>query len=180
MSSLPYSVTHTNLGSLLFFRVFIFQNVTDAVWITDIVWTYDSKLLQESNLIAKQPRRVPHHVIQATASEGLAQGPYMVAKVGFEPATLLIEGTEPCIPLSHHAPLWRMSLPDVRNWKCWLWDMFLHRCCSFAYLYSAFSRRLVGQFEWPSTACVVPFSEHVHSAFMGVTCDIVHTCLYMI
>jgi len=44
-----------------------------------------TRLLQESNLTAMQPRRVPHHVIQATASEGLAQGPYMVARVGFEP-----------------------------------------------------------------------------------------------
>ena len=30
--------------------------------------------------------------LQATVSEGLAQGPYMAAKVGFEPATLRTEG----------------------------------------------------------------------------------------
>ena len=37
-----------------------------------------------------------------TASEGLAQGPYMVARVGFEPATLRMEGialtTDPPCP----------------------------------------------------------------------------------
>ena len=42
------------------------------------------------------PRRSLHaKVLQATASEGLAQGPYVVAGVGFEPATLRTEGTEP-------------------------------------------------------------------------------------
>ena len=43
------------------------------------------RLLQESNLTAKQSHRAPHHVIQATTSEGLAQGPYVAAKGGFEP-----------------------------------------------------------------------------------------------
>ena len=33
--------------------------------------------------------------VRTTASEGLAQGPYVAAKVGFEPATLQTEGTEP-------------------------------------------------------------------------------------
>ena len=37
---------------------------------------------------------VPHHVIQATMSEGLAQGQYMAARVGFEPATLQMQGTK--------------------------------------------------------------------------------------
>ena len=32
--------------------------------------------------------------LQVTVSEGLAQGPYVVAGVGFEPATLLTPGTE--------------------------------------------------------------------------------------
>ena len=36
--------------------------------------------------------------LQATASEGLAQGPYMVARVGFEPATLQCRA--PNLPLS--------------------------------------------------------------------------------
>ena len=38
-----------------------------------------------------------HHVlrvIQAITSEGLAQGPYVAATVGFEPATFRTEGTE--------------------------------------------------------------------------------------
>ena len=33
-------------------------------------------------------------MLQATASERLAQGPYVVARVGFEPATLWTQGTE--------------------------------------------------------------------------------------
>ena len=33
--------------------------------------------------------------LRATASEGLAQGPYMAARVGFEPATLQTQGTKP-------------------------------------------------------------------------------------
>jgi len=34
-------------------------------------------------------------VLQAIASEGLAQGPYVTARVGFKPATLWTQGTEP-------------------------------------------------------------------------------------
>src|SRR6218665_969661 len=50
----------------------------------------DSRLLQESNLTA----RVPHHVIHATVSDGLVQGPYVVTSVGFELMTLRTQGTE--------------------------------------------------------------------------------------
>ena len=32
--------------------------------------------------------------MQATTSEGLAQGPYVAARVGFEPATLRMQFTE--------------------------------------------------------------------------------------
>ena len=35
--------------------------------------------------IRKEPRRAPRHVIQSTALEGLAQGPYVAGGVGFEP-----------------------------------------------------------------------------------------------
>ena len=41
-----------------------------------------------------QPRRAPTHLIQATTNEGLAQGPYVVARVGFEPVHFRTEGTE--------------------------------------------------------------------------------------
>ena len=51
----------------------------------------DSRLLQESNLTA---RHAPHHAIQAATSEGLAQGPYVAARVGFEPVTLQMQGSE--------------------------------------------------------------------------------------
>jgi len=54
----------------------------------------DSRLLQELNLTAKQARRVPYHIILATTSEGLAQGPYMAARMGFEHANLWMQGTE--------------------------------------------------------------------------------------
>ena len=54
----------------------------------------DSKLLLKLNLTVGQSRRVPHHVIQATTSEGLAQGPYVAARVGFKPATFSIEFTK--------------------------------------------------------------------------------------
>ena len=39
---------------------------------------------------------------QATASEGLAQGPYMAAKAGFEPMTLWAKGAE--MPESINVP----------------------------------------------------------------------------
>src|SRR6218665_3640100 len=58
----------------------------------------DSRLLQEFNLTARQP----HHVIQAITSDGLAQGPYVMARVG--------SNLRPCgrkalnLLLSHHAP----------------------------------------------------------------------------
>jgi len=39
---------------------------------TGKVWTDDYILFQESNIHAWQPRRAPHHVIQATTSDGLA------------------------------------------------------------------------------------------------------------
>jgi len=51
---------------------------------TSKVWTDDSRLLQETNLTTRQPYRAPHHITQATTSEGLAQGPYVVARVGLE------------------------------------------------------------------------------------------------
>ena len=71
---------------------------------TSKIWTDDSRLLQELNLITRQPRSAPHHIIQATTSEGLAQGPYMAARVGFEPATnrtkVTESNTEPPCPLA--------------------------------------------------------------------------------
>src|SRR6218665_1048158 len=54
----------------------------------------DSRLLQESNLTTRQPHWAPNHVRQATTSEGLAQVLYVAARIGFEPATLRMQGTE--------------------------------------------------------------------------------------
>ena len=45
----------------------------------------DRRLSEESNLTARQPHRAQHHVKQAKSpSERLAQGPYVVTRVGFE------------------------------------------------------------------------------------------------
>ena len=38
--------------------------------------------------------RQPHHVIHAIKSEEFAQGPYVAARGGIEPATFRTEGTE--------------------------------------------------------------------------------------
>jgi len=43
-------------------------------------------------------------VLQPTVSEGLAQGPYMLDRVGFEPATFRMEGPKP-----YHAQLIQMD-----------------------------------------------------------------------
>ena len=65
--------------------------------------------LQESNFAARPPRRAPHHVIQATTSEELAQGPY-VSDSEFEPGTFPTEDTE------HHQVLrreWSSGLEEA-------------------------------------------------------------------
>ena len=50
-------------------------------------------LLQESNLAARQPEGATS-ITQAITGEGLAQGPYVVARGGVEPTTFRIEGTD--------------------------------------------------------------------------------------
>jgi len=55
------------------------NNLTQRRMFTGKVWTDGSRLLQESNLAVRQPRRAPHHVMQSISSEGLAQGPYVAA-----------------------------------------------------------------------------------------------------
>jgi len=42
--------------------------------------------------MTRQPRRAPHHAMQATTSEGLAEGLYVAVRVGFESATLRLQG----------------------------------------------------------------------------------------
>ena len=66
---------------------------------TSKVWTDDSRLLQESNLAARQPQGTIS-VIQAIAGEGLAQGPYMAARGGVEPTTFRTED----LHLTNHVP----------------------------------------------------------------------------
>jgi len=60
---------------------------------TSKVWTDDSRLLQESNLAARQQQGATS-VIQAISGEGLAQGPYVVARGGVKPTTFCTEGTD--------------------------------------------------------------------------------------
>ena len=72
-------------------------------------------------------RSLHAEALQATASELLAQGPYVVARVGFEPATL----QAPNLPLSHHAPRGDVSRSPMnelthRVWYCcvYVWRHF--------------------------------------------------------
>src|SRR6218665_1078229 len=69
---------------------------------TSKVKTNDSRLLQESNLAARQPQGAIS-VKQAITGEGLAQGPYMAARGGVEPTTFHTKGTDN-IHLANHAP----------------------------------------------------------------------------
>src|SRR6218665_726417 len=60
-----------------------------------------SRLLQESNLAARQPQGATS-VIQAITSEGLAQGPYVAARGRVEPTTFCTEDTDN-LHLTNHA-----------------------------------------------------------------------------
>ena len=65
-------------------------------------WTDDSRLLQESNLAARQPQGATS-VIQTISGEGLAQDPYVTTRGGVEPTTFRTEGTDN-LHLTNHAP----------------------------------------------------------------------------
>ena len=67
--------------------------------------TDDSRLLQEENLTARQPRRAPRSIIQAIRGEGLAQGLYLAARMGFEPVTLRTKDTD--LSTEPPRPFWR-------------------------------------------------------------------------
>jgi len=105
---------------------------------TSKVRTDDSKLLQELNLTARQPRREPHHAIQATVSGGLAQGPYVAARMGFEPATFHTEhhhwATMSQANYSVHQPLWYSSRIqwNLKQPTQWNFNVFNY---TFLYLY---------------------------------------------
>src|SRR6218665_300689 len=70
---------------------------------TSKVLTDDIRLLQESNLAARQ-RQGATSVIQAITGEGLAQGPYVAARGGSEPTTFRTEGNDNR-HLTNHAPM---------------------------------------------------------------------------
>ena len=46
-------------------------------------------------MTVRQSCRAPHRIIQRAMSEGLTNGPYVAARVGFEPVTFCTEGTKP-------------------------------------------------------------------------------------
>jgi len=78
---------------------------------TSKAWTDDSRLLQESNLAARQPQGAAS-VIQAITGEGLAQGPYVVARGGVESTTFRTEGTDN-LRLTNHVPAWRCCIAFI-------------------------------------------------------------------
>ena len=88
---------------MIFFSFNIPYNLTHHRMFTSKVWTGDGRLLQESNLSSRQPQGATS-IIQGITSEGLAQGPYVAARVGFKPATICTEGTK-----HHH---WATTPPD--------------------------------------------------------------------
>jgi len=58
-----------------------------------------------------QPRRAPHHVIQAPTSEGFAQGPCLAAGMEFEQATFHTEGTE-----HHQSTITPLMIDEAIAW----------------------------------------------------------------
>jgi len=56
------------------------------------VHCYSEALLTKASILCWSQHT---EVLQATVSEGLAQGPYVAARVLFEPVTFWMQGTEP-------------------------------------------------------------------------------------
>ena len=83
-------------------RDYYFSNFLSAAYTFWPVWTNDSRLLQELNLTARQPRRAPYYVIQATSSEGLTQGPLHGGLSGVWTIDSRCKATN--LPLSYHTP----------------------------------------------------------------------------
>ena len=54
--------------------------------------------------------------LQATMSEGLAQDPYMATRVGFEPATLRTQGTEPTTEPPCPTLCYDFTITAIRSW----------------------------------------------------------------
>ena len=82
---------------MLLYSYVLFQNIHSAAQCTHMYHSF----IQAISVVPTQ--RCSQHsmdtmsefhakVLQATASEGLAQGPYLVARVGFEPTTLRMKG----------------------------------------------------------------------------------------
>src|SRR6218665_869721 len=76
-----------NLSDLIFSHSFILD-----ISIAPLQVHYYSKVLPTTALILCRSQH--GEALQATVSEGLAQGLYMAARVGFEPATLRTQSTE--------------------------------------------------------------------------------------
>ena len=114
----PSYISSTHLASpcslqnsvLLYFR--LIYNLTHRRMFTSKVWTDDNRLLQESNLAARQPQGATA-VIQAITGEGLAQGPCVAARGGVEPTTFRTDN----IHLTNHAPINRSWADEII--LCW-------------------------------------------------------------
>src|SRR6218665_4173829 len=80
---------------IVFLYLRLIYNLTHRGMFTSKVRTDDSAVAgyYRSRILAPRYHagREPHQVIQPTTSEGLAQGPYVAAMVGFEPAPFRTE-----------------------------------------------------------------------------------------
>jgi len=83
----------------------------------------DSRLLQESNLAARQPQSATS-IIQAITGEGLVQGPYMAARGGVEPTTFRTEGADNLCAFAPAGPLlWNCLPAKICALAVWLYSL---------------------------------------------------------
>ena len=95
--------TRQQQSGYYYFR--LIYNLTHRRMFTTKVWTDDSRLLQESNLAARQPQGATS-VIQEITGEGLAQGPYVADRGGVEPTTFRTKGTDNLHLTNHQLSTW--------------------------------------------------------------------------
>src|SRR6218665_648770 len=68
----------------------------------------------------------PHaEALQATASEGLAQGPYVAASIAFEPATLRMQDAEHTTEPSRPTIIGNLYYSYNKMWKCFFNILYL-------------------------------------------------------
>src|SRR6218665_3617463 len=107
----------------------------------------DSRLLQESNLAARQPEGATF-VIQAITGEGLAQGPYVAARAGVEPTALRTEDTDN-LNLTNHAFCLSLCITVSLSF-CLPVFVSVSVCLSLFFLFSTCSSFPVGSLRHPN------------------------------